>query len=141
MPPLRPLPRILRRPMAASTNTPELPDRQQAFHRRLLGAAGVRETSLSPRARRALVWLVGWDEPTIGGLEDLLSAARDEPATAATPSGSSSPPGPERDLGFEPTGWSEWDSVACILARVPLFGPKLIRFMNTERRSIDWDGI
>ena len=49
-------------------------------------------------------------------------------------------PGGE-DLGFEPTGWSEWDSVACILARVPLFGPKLIRFMDTERCSIDWDAI
>ena len=49
-------------------------------------------------------------------------------------------PGDE-DLGFEPTGWSEWDSVAAILARVPRYGPKLIRFMDTERLSIDWDGI
>ena len=49
----------------------------------------------------------------------------------------------EDDLGFEPTGWSEWDSVAAILARVPRFGlgPKLIRFMDAERHSIDWDGI
>src|SRR5439155_16999893 len=45
-------------------------------------------------------------------------------------------PGDE-DLGFEPTGRSEWDSVAAILARVPLFGPKLIRFMDQERYSID----
>jgi hypothetical protein len=43
----------------------------------------------------------------------------------------------QRDLGFEPTGWSEWDAVACILARVP----KLTRFMDTERLSIDWEGI
>jgi hypothetical protein len=51
-------------------------------------------------------------------------------------------PGDE-DLGFEPTGWSEWDSVAAILARIPRFGlgPKLIRFMDAERHSIDWDGI
>ena len=49
-------------------------------------------------------------------------------------------PGDE-DLGFEATGWSEWDSVAAILARVPLFGPKLIRFMDAERHSIDWEGI
>ena len=47
----------------------------------------------------------------------------------------------EHDLGFEPTGRSEWDSVACILAKVPLFGPKLIRFMDADRYSIDWDGI
>jgi hypothetical protein len=46
-----------------------------------------------------------------------------------------------KDLGSKPTGWSEWDSVAAILARVPLFGPKLIRFMDNERLSIDWDGI
>ena len=45
------------------------------------------------------------------------------------------------DLGFETTGRSEWDSVAAILARVPLFGPKLIRFMDADRYSIDWDGI
>jgi hypothetical protein len=51
-------------------------------------------------------------------------------------------PGDE-DLGFEATGWSEWDSVAAILARIPRFGlgPKLIRFMDAERHSIDWDGI
>ena len=49
-------------------------------------------------------------------------------------------PGDE-DLGFEPTGWSEWDSVAAILARVPRFGPKLIRFMDADRYSIDWEGI
>jgi hypothetical protein len=51
-------------------------------------------------------------------------------------------PGDE-DLGFEATGWSEWDSVAAILARIPRFGlgPKLIRFMDAERYSIDWDGI
>ena len=47
------------------------------------------------------------------------------------------------DLDFEPTGWSEWDSVAAILAKIPRFGlgPKLIRFMDAERHSIDWDGI
>jgi hypothetical protein len=49
-------------------------------------------------------------------------------------------PGGE-DLGFEPTGWSEWDSVAVILARIPRFGPKLIHFMDGDRLSIDWDGI
>ncbi|MCU1449645.1 MAG: hypothetical protein JWP02_1815 [Acidimicrobiales bacterium] len=49
-------------------------------------------------------------------------------------------PGDE-DLGFEPTGWSEWDSVAVILARVPRFGPKLIRFMDTDPLSIDWDAV
>ena len=49
-------------------------------------------------------------------------------------------PGNE-DLGFEATGWSEWDSVAVILARVPRFGPKLIRFMDADRHSIDWDAI
>ena len=57
--------------------------------------------------------------------------------TAGEPPGE---PGGE-DLGFEATGWAEWDSVAVILARIPRFGPKLIRFMNTERRSIDWEGI
>ena len=62
--------------MGTSTNIPELPDRQRTFHGRLLDAAGVREASLSPSARRTLAWLAAWDEPTIAGLEDLLHAAR-----------------------------------------------------------------
>jgi hypothetical protein len=49
-------------------------------------------------------------------------------------------PGDE-DLGFEATGWSEWDSVAAILARIPRHGPKFIRFMDTDRQSIDWEAI
>ena len=125
--------------MGTSTNIPELPDRQRTFHGRLLDAAGVREASLSPSARRTLAWLAAWDEPTIAGLEDLLRAARGTPATATA--GGSTSPGPDSDLGFEPTGWSEWDSVACILARVPLLGPKLIRFLDADRHSIDWDGV
>src|SRR5438132_380717 len=71
--------------MGTSTNIPELPDRLRTFHGRLLDAAGVREASLSPSARRTLAWLAAWDEPTIAGLEDLLRAARGTPAPRRPP--------------------------------------------------------
>ena len=45
----------------------------------------------------------------------------------------------EADLA--PTGWSEWDAVAYLLAGIPLFGQKAIRFMDEETSSVDWEGL
>ena len=47
----------------------------------------------------------------------------------------------DTEAGIVPAGDAEWDAVACILATLPRFGPKLCRFMDAKRRRIDWDAV
>lgn len=47
-----------------------------ARRRRIVGAAGIDVDELSRHGRRILNWLAGWDEPTIDGVVELVSAAR-----------------------------------------------------------------
>jgi hypothetical protein len=54
---------------------------RRAFHcaarrRRIVTAAGIDADELSEHARRILDWLAGWDEPTIDGVVELVSATR-----------------------------------------------------------------
>ena len=44
--------------------------------RRIVLVAGIDTDELSEQARRILDWLAGWDEPTIDGVVELVSATR-----------------------------------------------------------------
>lgn len=43
---------------------------------RVVEAAGVDVDTLSPKARMDLVWMAGWEDPTIEGAIEVLEAAR-----------------------------------------------------------------
>lgn len=47
------------------------------YRDRILAAAGVDSDDLTPKARRMVGWLAGWDESTIDGITALLAAARE----------------------------------------------------------------
>jgi hypothetical protein len=50
---------------------------------RLVAAAGIDADKLPAQAQRTLVWLSGWDDPTIDGLVEILLAARTAAEVAA----------------------------------------------------------
>jgi hypothetical protein len=63
---------------------------RRAFHRaegrrRIVTTAGINVDDLSEHGRRILDWLVDWDEPTIEGVVELVTATR--AAAAPTHSG------------------------------------------------------
>jgi hypothetical protein len=45
-------------------------------HRRIVAATGIDIDDLSEHGRHILDWLAGWDEPTIGGVVELVTATR-----------------------------------------------------------------
>ena len=64
----------------------------RAFHRaerrrRIVSAAGIDVDDLSPHGRRILDWLVDWDEPTVEGIVELVSATRAMPEGVAHEAG------------------------------------------------------
>jgi hypothetical protein len=50
---------------------------------RLVAAAGIEAEGLSAQAQRILVWLSGWDDPTIDGVVEIVLAARAAAEVAA----------------------------------------------------------
>jgi hypothetical protein len=50
---------------------------------RLVAAAGIEADTLPAQAQRTLVWLSGWDDPTIDGLVEILLATRTAAQVAA----------------------------------------------------------
>jgi len=44
------------------------------------------------------------------------------------------------DVGFEPTGWAEWDSVHYVLT-APSIARDTARFIDVRRQSVNWTGL
>ena len=44
------------------------------------------------------------------------------------------------DLGFEPTGWAEWDSVYYLLT-TPCIRKDAAPFIDARRQSVNWTGL
>lgn len=55
---------------------PPLRHTSAEYFDRMTEALGTDPGTLSPQAQRILVWLAGWDDPTITGIVELLEAAR-----------------------------------------------------------------
>jgi single-stranded DNA-specific DHH superfamily exonuclease len=62
---------------------------RRAFHRaegrrQIVTAAGIDVDDLSEHARRILDWLADWDQPTIGGVVELVATTRAAAAGSST---------------------------------------------------------